>query len=97
MGVPFARISLRVRIALGPNHSGVEPDRGKEKGCNWIFQSGYQDCDKIARKCFQDLLVGPLDAVEGLGVLASPLYFLEWTSKMQQSEENDGMIEQSEK
>ena len=71
VGVPL----VRIRISLGPDHSGVEPDRGKAKGCNRIFQSGDQSGDKIAREGFQDLLVGPLDAVEGLGMLAGPLCF----------------------
>ena len=82
MGVPLGRISLRIRISLGPDHSGVEPDRGKAKGCNRIFQTGDQDSDKIAREGFQDLLVRPLDAVEGLGMLAGSLYFLEWANEI---------------
>ncbi len=73
MGVPLARISLRFRISLGPDHSGVEPNRSKEKGCHRIFQSGDHHGDKVAWNGFQDVLVGPLDAIEGLGVLAGSL------------------------
>ena len=73
MGVPLARISVAASVSLGPDHSGVEPNRSKEKGCHRIFQSGNHHGDKIARNGFQDVLVGSLHAVEGLGVLAGSL------------------------